>query len=335
MSGADLLAQAPVALFGLGGDLLLGERLGFLHPVLLMGRMATAVESVLRSSVPPRWLRPAGILLPVLLCGTFGGGSWLILRLVSHALGAGAAALLSVFWAIQLLAARSLSDHVLAVLAPLLSGDGEGARRALSRIVGRDTADLSESDIARGALESLWENANDAVVAPLFFLLLGGVPFLMVYKAASTLDSMVGYRNERYLRIGWASARLDDLLAFIPARLTFLLMFLFLVPFLPEGNASCRLWGRGSCLARGWRFRRAHPSPNSGYPIAAFAALRGIRLGGGARYFGQWVEKPPIGEGSEPTPVDLVAGLFLFRMFVFSLLVLLCFLVLFWWRSGG
>ena len=332
MLADSLLANAPVALFGLGGDLLLGERLSFLHPVLLMGKMAARLESGIRSRVSPDHLRPAGILLPVILCGSFGGGSWLILLLVSHLAGAAASTLVSVFWATQLLASRSLADHVLAVLTPLLAGERDAARRSLSRIVGRDTADLPDSGIARGALESLWENANDAVVAPLFFLLLGGVPLLMVYKAASTLDSMVGYRNERYLRIGWASARLDDILAFIPARLTFVFMFLFLLPFLPEGSPSCPLWGRESCLARAWRFRRAHPSPNSGYPIAAFAALRGIRLGGGAQYFGQWVEKPAIGEGPEPSPIDLVAGLFLFRMFVFSLLVLLCFLVLLWWR---
>ena len=335
MLEANLLGHAPVALLGLGGDLLLGERLHFLHPVPLMGRMAGALESLIRSGIPSSYHRLGGLVLPLVLCGFFGGGSWLLLREVRHVAGEGAWALLSVFWAVQLLAARSLFDHVSAVLLPLMAGERDEARRALARIVGRDTEDLSDSGISRGALESLWENTNDAVVAPLFFLLLGGVPLLMVYKAASTLDSMVGYRNERYLRLGWASARLDDILAFIPARLTFFLMFLVLPPFLPDGGPRCHFWGKGSCLARAWRFRRAHPSPNSGYPMAAFAALRGVRLGGGARYFGQWVEKPPIGEGPEPTPIDLVAGLFLFRMFVFSLLILLCLLALLWWRAGG
>lgn len=331
---ADLLAQAPLALFGLAGDLLLGERLFFLHPVPLMGRMASALEESLRRHVRKERLRSAGLLLPLALCGAFGGGSWLLLDIVTRLAGPGISALLALFWAIQLLAARSLYDHVGAVLAPLLAKDREGARQALSRIVGRDTGGLSESEISRGALESLWENANDALVAPLFYLLLGGVPLLFVYKAASTLDSMVGYKNERYLRIGWASARLDDLLAFLPARLTFLFMFLFLLPFLPEGSGRRRLFGQGSRLFLAIRFRRAHPSPNSGYPLSAFAALRGIRLGGGASYFGEWVEKPPIGEGPPPTPVDLVAGLFLYRMFVFSLLVLLCLLVLLWWREA-
>ena len=156
MLGGNLLAQAPVALLGLGGDLLLGERLWFFHPVLLMGKMAGALESLIRSRVPPSYHRLAGLALPVLLCGTFGGGSWLLLRGVAQVAGAGAWALLSVFWAVQLLAARSLFDHVSAVLLPLLAGEREEARRALARIVGRDTADLSDSAISRGALESLW-----------------------------------------------------------------------------------------------------------------------------------------------------------------------------------
>jgi len=333
--GANLLSQAPVALLGLAGDLLLGERLFFLHPVPLMGRMAGALERWLRLHVREERLRSAGLLLPLALCGAFGGGAWLLLELVARLAGPGASALLALFWATQLLAARSLYDHVVAVLSPLLAKDRATARQALSRIVGRDTGGLSESEISRGALESLWENANDALVAPLFYLLLGGVPLLFVYKAASTLDSLVGYKNERYLRIGWASARLDDLLAYIPARLTFLFMFLFLLPFLPEGSGSRRLFGKESRFLVAFRFRRAHPSPNSGYPLSAFAALRGIRLGGGASYFGRWVEKPPIGEGPVPTPVDLVAGLFLYRMFVFSLLVLLCLLVFLWWREAA
>ncbi len=321
----DLLRHAPVALTGLLVDMATGERLIFLHPVPLMGRMTAGLERMIRARVSsPKGLRGAGLTLPLLVCGIFGLGSWGLLLLAEKAGGPLLREALAVFWTAQLLASRSLHDHVRAVLTHLLADDLPGARTALSRIVGRDTMDLGEDGIARGALESLWENTNDALVAPLFYLLLGGVPALMVYKAASTLDSMVGYKNARYRDLGWASARTDDLLAFLPARITFFLMFLFLLPFVPPAReGQGRIGGADSVLSTALRFRRAHPSPNSGYPIAAFSALRGIRLGGGAFYFGRWVEKPFIGTGSDPDREDLAAGLALYRMFVFSLAVLL------------
>ena len=325
----DLFRHSPVALMGLLADMATGERLFFLHPVPLMGRMTAWLEGAIRLRVAsPGGLRGGGLLLPILVCGLFGLGSWGLLLLAEEVGGPMLREALEVFWSAQLLASRSLYDHVREVGAHLNVEDLPGARTALSRIVGRDTLGLGEDGIARGALESLWENTNDALVAPLFYLLLGGVPALMAYKAASTLDSMVGYRNERYRELGWASARTDDLLAFLPARITFFLMVLFLLPFVaPAREGQGRFGGSDSVLATALRFRRAHPSPNSGYPIAAFSALRGIRLGGGAFYFGHWVEKPFIGAGPDPDREDLAAGLALYRMFVFSLAVLLAVLV--------
>ncbi len=319
--------HVPVALLALLIDIATGERLFFLHPVPLMGRLSLRLEGLIRTRVPPTGFRLGGILLPLLVCGLFGLGSWVILNLAETAGGPFLRQGLAVFWSAQLLASRSLYDHVKKVAETLFSGDLPAARTALSRIVGRDTEGLGEDGIARGALESLWENTNDALVAPLFYLLLGGVPGLMVYKAASTLDSMVGYKNEHYRDLGWASARTDDILAYLPARITFFLMFLFLLPFVTPGRErQRRLAGQDSVLSTALRYRRAHPSPNSGYPIAAFSAIRGVRLGGGAFYFGRWVEKPIIGAGPDPDKSDLAAGLSLYRMFVFSLVILLALL---------
>lgn len=320
----DLSRTLPVALGALSADIVLGERLSFLHPVPVMGRAILLLEAAVRRRVPAGGLKAAGILLPASMLLLFGGGSLLLIHAVGALAGRGVSEALELYWALQLLAARSLYDHVAAVARALAAEDLPGARSALSRIVGRDTGDLSETGIARAALESLSENANDAVVAPLFFLLLGGVPLLMAYKAVSTLDSMVGYRNERYRELGWASARLDDLLAFLPARITFALMLLFLMPFVPKDASRGKEALSPSRLSRALSFRLAHPSPNSGHPIAVFAVLLGVRLGGGAVYFGQWAPKPWIGDGGDPDRETLERGLGLFRMFVFSLLVLLC-----------
>jgi adenosylcobinamide-phosphate synthase len=268
-------------------------------------------------------MKAAGFLFPIVLSGLFGGGSAVLLWFLRKFIGPAAQTALDIFWSYQLLAARSLYDHVRAVDLALQSEDLERGRLTISRIVGRDTTRLTERGIARGALESLSENANDALVAPLFFLLLGGVPLLMAYKAISTLDSMVGYKNGRYRDLGFASARCDDLLAYLPARLTFVLMMIVLLPFILPEDGGAKLFGSDSVLCTALRFRRAHPSPTSGYPMAAYAALLGVRLGGGASYFGHWMEKPVIGTGRDPGREDLSMGLRLYRMFVFSLIVLL------------
>jgi adenosylcobinamide-phosphate synthase len=313
----------PIALLSLVLDVIFCERGSFLHPVPLMGKTISLLEHGIRKAIPPSRFRRAGVLLPVVLSSLYGGGAFLILRGVRGLMGPTAEIILEVFWGYQLLAARSLYDHVKSVETALEADDLEGSRSALSRIVGRDTKGLSEGGVARGALESLSENANDALVAPLFFMLLGGVPFVMIYKAISTLDSMVGYKNDRYRDLGWASARCDDILAYLPARITFFLLMIFLLPFLPGKEGQTKVLGPTSVLGKGLRSRRSHLSPNSGYPIAAFAALLDVRLGGGAFYFGRWTEKPVIGSGHDPGRDDLLSGLRLYRMFVFSLIILL------------
>ncbi|MBO9560026.1 MAG: cobalamin biosynthesis protein CobD [Caulobacter sp.] len=201
------------------------------------------------------------------------------------------------------LAQRSLHDHVAAVLAPLRADDPPAAREAVSRIVGRDTQALDAEGVAAAALESLAESFNDGVVAPAFWLLVGGLPGLFAYKCINTADSLVGHMEPRWRTFGWASARTDDLLNLVPARLAGALIAL-----------------AGGC---GWRvmLRDAgkHASPNAGWPEAAMAGALEIQLGGDARYDGETVARPIFGDGSHPTVADLERGLKLYRRACFLL----------------
>lgn len=199
------------------------------------------------------------------------------------------------------IAFRSLADHVGAVASPLLAGDLEGARAAVSMIVGRDPAQLDEAGTTRAALESLAENASDGVVAPLFWGAVFGLPGLVGYKAINTLDSMIGHRTPRYESFGWAAARIDDLANLIPARLT--------------GCLFAAVSGRfGTALSVMRRDAGQHRSPNAGWPEAAMAAALGIRLSGPRAYHDRIADEPWInGDAPDPDPADLARGLAIYR----------------------
>ena len=188
-------------------------------------------------------------------------------------------------------AARDLAAHALAVWRALKKDDLGGSRRLASRMVGRDTAELDEKGVARAVVESVAENTVDGVTAPLFFALLGGPVAAIAYKAASTLDSTFGYKNERYLYFGWASARLDDVLAWLPARLT-----------LPVMTVASALLGLRplAALRCGIRDGRRHASPNSGISEATAAGALGVRLGGPLHRKGTLCATPYIGNGETP-----------------------------------
>lgn len=269
-------------------DLLIGDPRWFPHPVAYIGKLITALEKALRRLL--RSEKIGGVLLLVMTVGITCGVAEAFLKgayAVSTYLGFVVAALLS--W--SCLAARSLHLESRLVAAALVRGDLAEARKYLSYIVGRDTAELDEPEIWRATVETVAENTSDGVIAPLFYLILGGPVLAIAYKAVNTLDSMVGYRNERYFRFGWASARFDDLTNFIPARLTGLLMV-----------AAASLAGLSGCSA--WRIMRRdgrnHSSPNSGIPEAAAAGALGVRLGGTNVYSGIPVAKPTIGDASQP-----------------------------------
>ncbi|MDR3301362.1 MAG: adenosylcobinamide-phosphate synthase CbiB [Spirochaetaceae bacterium] len=187
----------------------------------------------------------------------------------------------------QLIAVKDLRVESLRVFSRLEAGDIEGARRALSMIVGRDTKNLDEAGVARAAVETVAENSSDGAAAPLFFIALGGAAAGCLYKAANTMDSMIGYKNERYLYFGRAAARVDDLLNLAPSRLSALLMIAASVPLGFDARGAARVWRRD---------KRKHASPNSAQTEAACAGALGLRLAGPAFYEGALEEKPFIGD---------------------------------------
>ena len=269
-------------------DLTLGDPRSLPHPVVFIGRLVTVLERLLRRICPGE--RIAGVLLLAGVVSISALAVWLVIRTAArlHPL---AGFILSVVISWYCLAARSLHHESSLVARALAANDLATARTALSRIVGRDTGELDEPEIWRALIETVAENTTDGIIAPLFWLTLGGPVAGIAYKAVSTLDSMVGYKNERYLRFGWASARTDDILNFIPARLTLIIMVI--------AAPLCRLPARRA-LTIALRDRLKHPSPNSGHAEAAAAGALGVRLGGRAVYSGRVSWKEYIGDPDLP-----------------------------------
>jgi adenosylcobinamide-phosphate synthase len=274
-------------------DLALGDPRWFPHPVRMFGQAIRVLEKILRRpSAQPLWEKIAGVLLAVGLPGAvFVLGyallnSWLRDFPLIQTLA-------TIFLAYTTLATRSLHQEAARVVSALEAGRVPEARRWLSRIVGRDTENLDREGMLRATLETVAENLSDGVIAPLFYLLLGGVPLALAFKAASTLDSMVGYKNDRYRHFGWASARLDDLWNYVPARLT---------AWLIELVALIRGWDWRAARRIRLRDGRKYPSPNAGLPQAALAGALRIRLGGPVSYGGVRSIKPFLGDdGAEVT----------------------------------
>lgn len=275
----------------LGADVVLGDPPSWPHLVRFMGLAIAKLEDLFRAVVKtPAGLRLAGAVMAVIVTGGFYLAAWLLILLgqwIWPALGF----LIGLFLSFQCLASGQLWREAKRVAKTLDEGDLPAARSQLAMIVGRDTDSLTAGGVRRALVETVAENLNDGVIAPMLYLVLLGPAGAVAYKAINTMDSMVGYRNERYLYLGMIPARLDDLAGWLPARLTALLM-LAASPLLgldPKG---------------GWRAlkqdRGAHKSPNSGWPEATAAGALGIRLGGPNQYFGRTVEKPWINQEGGP-----------------------------------
>lgn len=265
-------------------DWCIGDPSSYPHPVRLIGHLAERLQDRLRNLVPSE--RAAGFLLVVGVLGLTGTVAALglaVCRAIHPLLGDAAA----VFLLYTTFAAKDLRDHSLRVFRALEEDDLSQARLEVGMMVSRDTRSMDRQEVIRAGVESVAENTVDGVTAPLFFAVLAGPVGAVLYKAASTLDSMYGYTSEPFARFGWASARLDDLLTWLPARITALMA----VP----AAALCSLSAKDA-----WRVflrdRNKHASPNAGQVEAAVAGALQVQLGGGGRYFGQTVHKPELGD---------------------------------------
>ena len=286
----------------LGGfvlDALFGDPAWLPHPVVYMGKAISKLEKFLRPRLPKTLqgeLLGGAIVAFCLPVGTFlltGLVCWGAARL--HPL-LGLA--VQMFWCGQALAARGLVQESTNVYKELKKPDLPGARQAVSRIVGRDTAALTAEGVTKAAVETVAENASDGVIAPLLYMLIGGAPLALTYKAINTMDSMLGYKNEKYLYFGRVPAKLDDAANYLPSRLAALLWVAAAAFTHNDAKGAWKIWRRD---------RRRHASPNSAQTESACAGALGVQLAGPAYYFGQYYPKLTIGDALRPIePEDIL-----------------------------
>lgn len=291
----ELLVLIGVALIV---DLVLGDPPWLPHPVVGIGRVITRLERAWNRG-PAEARRRRGVWLAVVVVGGTWALAWGLLTALSW-ISPGVSLAAELILLATAFATRGLAEAARAVAEPLRRGDLPAARRALGRIVGRDTEALDEAGLARGAVETVAENTVDGITAPLCWALLGGAPLALAYKAVNTLDSMVGYRSPRHEDFGKASARLDDAVNWLPARLTALAMWLT-ARVIPGSRTA------GALIATRREATR-HPSPNAGWPEAMVANLLGVRLGGLNHYNGRPSHRATLGQALEPLAVGHIEG---------------------------
>ncbi len=269
-------------------DMLIGDPRRIPHPVIFIGRLISALEKRLRKIFPKtdKGEFAAGVILGIsvpLTAFLISGGILFLCYKINVILWF----LLHTFWAFQIPASKGLNDESRKVYSALKNGDIPDARLKLSYLVGRETSQLNEEEIAKTCVETVAENTSDGITAPMFYMMIGGVPLGFFYKAVNTLDSMVGYRNEEYEHLGKFSASLDDVMNFIPSRICGLLMIASSFILRLNTKNSAKIFVRD---------RKKHLSPNSAQTESAVSGALGIQLGGTHTYFGKTVEKPTIGD---------------------------------------
>lgn len=272
---------------GLVLDLMFGDPYWLPHPIRIIGKSIERVEKWSRKATDsPERTRIKGVML--LLIISLGTGAFYYgVKIVTYNAHFWLGVIVESLVIYQILAIKCLKDETMRVYNALEGNEIQEARKWISYLVTRNTEEMTEEEIVKSAVETISENIVDGITSPLFFIALGGAPLGMFYKAVNTLDSMVGYKNERYMEFGWASARMDDVLNFIPARLTGLLIVAVAFVFGYDGRNAWRIL---------WRDKKNHSSPNSPYSEAPVAGALGIQLGGKATYFGVTKEKPTMGD---------------------------------------
>jgi adenosylcobinamide-phosphate synthase len=300
-------------------DLIIGDPRGFPHPVIYIGKLITFLEKQIRKTAKTEQaLRIGGIFLTLITVLVPFTLTWGILFLAAKV-----HPYLFYFMNILImwtcLATKSLQTESMKVYLALVGEDLPQARINLSYIVGRDTRELSEDEVIKATVETVAENTADGIIAPLFYMVIGGAPLAIVYKAINTMDSMIGYKNEQYLYLGRAAAKLDDLANWIPARITGIFLAISTLFLRFNVCGSFRILRRD---------RLNHTSPNCGYPEAATAGALDIQLGGTHTYFQQTIYKPTIGDDARPVEgedikrtVKLMYLATVVTMVVFSLII--------------
>lgn len=304
-------------------DLIAGDPQWSMHPIRIIGKLISFLERCLKKLLHNRISKKkTGVLLclsvvSIIYCGTYSivYGAYLLNTYFGLFVYA-----LIIYFTISI---KALGNAALTIKKSLTDGNDEEARRHLSHIVGRDTGTLDPEEIVRATVETVAENTSDGIIAPLFYLVLGGAPLAMAYKAVNTLDSMVGYKNKKYMQLGWASARCDDLANYIPARITGLL--LFLSAFLQQKD-----WKNSWVTIK--RDARKHASPNSGYPEAAVAGALNVRLGGTNFYQGMPRTTPLIGIHEKVLNASSIGDVVSLMYSASFIMFIVCLLIL--WRIG-
>ena len=289
----NLYALTALSVFvGFGLDCLLGDPLSRLHPVVLMGKLISLFEKQLRPRFPqtPPGERTAGTIM-ALAVPLISAGAGLLLLYLAWRVHPWAYFAVSAFLCWQCFAARCLMAEAKKVVTCLEKEGLSAGRRQVGMLVGRDTDSLTEPQVVKAAVETVAENTSDGVVAPLFWMVLFGAAGGLFYKAVNTMDSMVGYKNDRYLHFGRCAAKFDDVVNYVPARLSALAMIGAAFLLRLDGKGALRVWRRD---------RHNHASPNSAQTESACAGALGVQLGGNASYFGKLHEKPTIGDPLRP-----------------------------------
>nr|WP_296005466.1 adenosylcobinamide-phosphate synthase CbiB [uncultured Blautia sp.] len=273
-------------------DLLVGDPRWLYHPVRIIGHGISFLENHLRTCFPKteKGERRAGFLLVILICAGSAAVPFGILYL-AYRIHLVFGICLEILMCYQMLAVKSLKDESMRVFEELKKGDLEGARYAVSMIVGRDTRTLDEAGVTKAAVETVAENTSDGIIAPLFYMAIGGPVLMFFYKGVNTMDSMVGYKNEKYLNFGRYAAKFDDIMNYIPARISAWLMI--------AASYMCGFDGKNAAKIY-IRDRYNHASPNSAQTEAVMAGALDIQLAGNAYYFGKLYEKPTIGDNIRP-----------------------------------
>jgi len=306
-------------------DLIIGDPYSFPHPVKYIGKLIKVVENFVRKTAKTdKGLKIGGFFLWFVTVGTTFAVTYLVMRLARF--NTVVYVIINSIVIYTTLATKCLKDEAKKIYEVLKTGDLQKSRTQLSYIVGRDTANLDEKEIIRATVETVAENTVDGLIAPLFYAFIGGAPLAMAYKAINTLDSTVGYKNEKYLHIGFASAKIDDIANYIPSRIS---VILFAIGNFFLGNDY------KNCFKIAIRDRKNHKSPNCAFSEGAVAGALGIQLGGTNVYFGEVVYKPTIGDKTREIEVEDIArtnkilyATSLTSMLVFTLFYILIYMII-------